>query len=92
MMMVLRSEMRKTERGLDWEVGEGNQEFNSGHVKFEIPVRHKSRDVRTEFWNIRVWELTEMVWVEYRFGIVYIQVVFKARGLRRHAWVALTSA
>ena len=29
-----------------------------------IPVRHGSRDVRVDHWNVGVWELTEEVWVE----------------------------
>lgn len=60
------TEMRKAEGGLG--LRGKNQEFSFGHVKFEIPVRCRSGDARIDGWNIGIWELTEEVWVECKFG------------------------
>lgn len=60
---MLCTKMRRTEGDLGLR-GKKNQEFSFGHVKFVIPVRHGSRDVRVDHWNVGVWELTEEVWVE----------------------------
>ena len=31
-------------------------------------MRHGSRDVKVDRWNVGVWGLTEEVWIEWKFG------------------------
>lgn len=60
--------MRESEGGLGLNGKNTQQEFSLGHIKFEIPARHKIGDKRIGSWNIGVWEHAEEVWVECKFG------------------------